>query len=662
VKLFSSLVVMGALSFFIAACGDEGNPSSPNADATVGNPTADGEIDNPIVEGPKVVSFADGNLEACVRKALGIAEGDLLDEQLLNLHALECQDANIASLEGLQLAKNLQFLSVWENKIESIEQLVGLESLTELQLGFNQISDITPLSNHLKLTRLGLSQNKIENLSPLKDLVQLRWLNLDNNKIADVQLDQLKGLSELSWLTLEHNGIEDSSAITPLQLEGTEVYKEFDVIDFTSDLHAHPRFGQRKADRENLRYQLGPQGELKLRYLEEGNSLPLMRQFGGHLEIDGGFIVLKQGGESTTVGRLVGKRPVLCSAEFSTTCEILLGRKVGRSIEMNTQPVISIKILLKDRLPGHTLEEAPAFGSVDKDLANFALASPNQLDAGTCLFMSNTGSMEILINQHVDPTTVKYGGDTDLSERYLMNVSDLVSKETLRYSITDTIYSFNEAGGALLSRDYPFTCGYVKENASGVRVPADPSEEGAYFSAATNWFNELPTGWQDSLIQTPPVERTTIFIDPKKNKNSVWNVGLMNDDIVERIKYELRTKNAPVIVVYNHYLYWHANIVVGYDDNEASGGCPMVESSMEYFNEKNAGAYTEKIQAHIDTLGGCSDHGVFYVRDSIYDGGNDEPEHQYTANYSQKYSKRIVKLSYNWPRFLGNHSYTIHRK
>ena len=33
-------------------------------------------------------------------------------------------------------------------------------------------------------------------------------------------------------------------------------------------------------------------------------------------------------------------------------------------------------------------------------------------------------------------------------------------------------------------------------------------------------------------------------------------------------KHELDTKHAPVILIYNHYLYWHANVIVGYDDED----------------------------------------------------------------------------------------------
>ena len=195
-------------------------------------------------------------------------------------------------------------------------------------------------------------------------------------------------------------------------------------------------------------------------------------------------------------------------------------------------------------------------------------------------------------------------------------------------------------------------------------IKADPNEEGAYFSLYYNWINELPNDWQSSVAATPPAERTVIFVDPLRNDNSKWNVGLMNDDIVERIKRSLREKNAPVIVIYNHYLYWHADIVVGYDDAVDIGGCPMVESTLSYFEEKDATAYISKIENHMAQEGGCGERGVFYVRDSIYDGGRGEPMYNYSDqyNFEEKYSKRIIARSYDWVKYLANHAYSYHRK
>jgi len=103
--------------------------------------------------------------------------------------------------------------------------------------------------------------------------------------------------------------------------------------------------------------------------------------------------------------------------------------------------------------------------------------------------------------------------------------------------------------------------------------------------------------------------------------------------------------------------------VVGYDDAYSTGGCPMVDSMLKYFAQNDADAYVTKIKDHMTKQGGCTDKGAFYVRDSIYDGGEEEPMYSYSKKYSftKKYSKRIVLRSYNWVTYVANHAYTIHR-
>ena len=73
------------------------------------------------------------------------------------------------------------------------------------------------------------------------------------------------------------------------------------------------------------------------------------------------------------------------------------------------------------------------------------------------------------------------------------------------------------------------------------------------------------------------------------------------------------------------------------------------------------------IEAHMEELGGCSDQGIFFVRDSIYGDGcenSEEPVYDYGGwtgnNYC--YSDRITNTSYNWVRYLSNHAYSIHRR
>jgi hypothetical protein len=242
---------------------------------------------------------------------------------------------------------------------------------------------------------------------------------------------------------------------------------------------------------------------------------------------------------------------------------------------------------------------------------------------------------------------VLYLGDTDLSERFLMNASEYVPTVQTAWFFTDLVYAYNVLGGSMLDRDYPMAT----------------AVDGAYLSVAYSWTNDLPDDWEELLVETPPFERTTIFADPLKDDDSQWNVALMDDRHVDRIKYELRMHEAPVIVVYNHYLYWHATMIVGYDDTVETDGCPMVESSVDYFLSEGADSYADKITAHMEELGGCTSQGVFYVRDSIYDGDAEGPIYHYggPSPYDAPYSERIIELDYNWVKFLANHVYVVHR-
>jgi hypothetical protein len=305
--------------------------------------------------------------------------------------------------------------------------------------------------------------------------------------------------------------------------------------------------------------------------------------------------------------------------------------------------------------------EGDSYGLKYYDLDPYTLASPNQFDAGSCLFMATAGTMEILLNQHADPDAIEYKGDTDLSERFLMNAYEYVPNATFDWFFTDLGYSYNAIGGSMLDRDYPFIADYIKDTYNGVQL-STPNDPDAYFSCYANWIDQLPADWQDQLTPTPDMERTVIYVDPKRDSNSQWRVGLMDHDHVAAIKHELRTKRAPVIIVYNHFLYWHADIIVGYNDTADSGGCPLVNQSLTYYGQQGANSYVNTIEDHMDELGGCVDHGIFYVRDSIYDGDN-EPMYSYSDsyNFTEPMSERLIERTYNWVLYLSNHAFSVHR-
>ncbi len=603
-------------------------------------------------------SFADGGLDSCVRAALGGVEGAIDPAIAAALENLDCPDQDIASIQGIEFLVGLESLSLWENSISDISPLRTLDTLRWLELGANEISDLSTLSGLTGLTRLGLSSNQITDVDDLSGLTALQWLHLDDNLISNV--DALAGMTELDWLTVEHNDIWPDDVLDDIADRGADVYDQNQgaggpegppaPADHTSGAGA-----VRAVELGELSPWTDDAGFLRFDMLVRGVALPIHTEVPGKLVADGADIVLIRGDATQRIGTIEDGIASLCE---DGQCRASLGAKVAPAAAYagtgEAGPVYTLAVAV------HALPEGE-YGEANTSLLPYVLASPNQFDGGSCLFMSTTGAMELLLNQHTDLTEVDYGGETDLSERYLMAAYQDLPSSWLPYWLTDTVYTYNYHGGSMLNRDYPFTAGYVRDTSSGTQ-PCDSTDDGAYFSCQYNWFDMRPASWETMLVDTPSIQRTVMFTDPTRGSSAQWNVGLMDDRHVERIKYLIRTRQAPVVVIYNHYLYWHADIVVGYDDSVYTGGCPMVESSMDYFDEQGAGSYTSKIEAHMGNIGECSDYGIFYVRDSIYDGTSDEDLYTYTSGFTERYSQRVIERSYNWVKYLGNHAYGIHRR
>lgn len=267
------------------------------------------------------------------------------------------------------------------------------------------------------------------------------------------------------------------------------------------------------------------------------------------------------------------------------------------------------------------------------ELLSFVIASPYQDNAGSCLFMSHTGAVEILLNQSGKPKV-------DLSERYFMNLqksgigNDLVSNWR-----TDTIYRLNKTGVTYRNEDFRFTKGWYKTS-NGVRIDAAEEESGAYYGVRKNWVVDLGFLADKPAIKLQKLERDVLFADPSENQ---WNVGTAPSDIVSRVKEALRKNKAPVIVIYNHLGFWHANIIVGFNDHATSNGCPFISTYDEKMNKRADEIVIEANEAETEKAkrkllkkaakfrsrgksvqdayvknGSCSGKGVFYVRDSIY--------------------------------------------
>lgn len=662
-------VVAGLL--LLAACPFEFSlpweqePPDEQEDCTVDGCSDDAYCDTESGYCKTSVDFDDAGLEACVRDTMQKPEGAIELWETRTLVRLECPDKEIAALDGLEHFTGLRVLSLWENAIDDLGPLRTLTDLEELQLGLNQIRDLAPLTGLTRLKKLGLEINHIADIAPLAGLTTLEWLNLDSNEIQDVS--PLSALGNLSWLTAERNPAADWSVLNGLIARGCEVYKRRPSTPGTLNAAVRRELAQEPWRPDfstgRLTYQELPTGELRLVVQTAAGPRPLMREYAGQLFTEDGRVVYRLFDQKREVGERTGTSVRLCHGRYAAACQLAIGVKGPTELVdggRGDEPVYSANLTLRAADGRLGAFQQKGNGEACKVLESVVLASPNQYDAGSCVFMANTGAMEILINQHRPLDQITYLGDSDLSERFLMNAVDHVPQRVLPYVITDLVNTYNNLGGSLLNRDYPFAIGYVKDGTSGVQ-PAAASDPGAYASCKVNWFDELPDGWQGDLTATPTGARTLIFVDPDLDEYSIWNVGIMYDDVIERVKYELRTKHAPVIAVYNHYRYWHANIIIGYDDNQRAGDCPMVRDSLDYFETEDPGAY-QKITARMEAQGGCRAAGIFYVRDSIYDGDDDEEMYEYGLGYSDRYSERVITHSYDWLKYLGNHAYTVHRR
>ena len=113
------------------------------------------------------VYFADPNLRAAIREAIGIPEDPICASDLAGLTSLSASEKNIADLTGLEHCTSLTYLYLSDNRISDISPLANLTSLISLSLSRNRISDISPLANLTSLTYLSLSTNQISDISPL---------------------------------------------------------------------------------------------------------------------------------------------------------------------------------------------------------------------------------------------------------------------------------------------------------------------------------------------------------------------------------------------------------------------------------------------------------------------------------------------------------------
>ncbi len=116
----------------------------------------------------KDIPVSDKGLHDCLIQTIA-------DHKVTNpsqLVQLNCTNAGISSIEGIQYFANLMRLNLAHNQIVDISPASLLPKLEHLQLKDNHIENLTPLKALTQLTRVDVSQNPLANCQAAKVIEQ----------------------------------------------------------------------------------------------------------------------------------------------------------------------------------------------------------------------------------------------------------------------------------------------------------------------------------------------------------------------------------------------------------------------------------------------------------------------------------------------------------
>lgn len=178
------------------------------------------------------------------------------------------------------------------------------------------------------------------------------------------------------------------------------------------------------------------------------------------------------------------------------------------------------------------------------ELLDYVQEAPDQGDTNTCLYVASTGATELIANKEAGIKNPKPFGKYDLSESFVINVPNTVTK-----SFFETpVLRFNNGYGVHI-KDWYYEAwkGYVKN---------------------VSVWNAHPNMSRLPKVELPKVETIKLF-ELGRNR---WATYVLNDSHVEQIKEALWKYKSPIIINYNDEGYWHVILIVGYDD-DVPGEC-----------------------------------------------------------------------------------------
>ncbi|HXH32673.1 MAG TPA: hypothetical protein VNJ01_17880 [Bacteriovoracaceae bacterium] len=203
---------------------------------------------------------------------------------------------------------------------------------------------------------------------------------------------------------------------------------------------------------------------------------------------------------------------------------------------MNTKHTLAVLFTLSFSLFAQASRRPAALD----ELVDYVIQAPDQGEAGTCLYISSTGSMEILLNKKYGLKNQRLGDRFDLSEMYLNFQKDWTKTE---HRTVDAVLKFNWRKA-------------IHEST----LPYNYNEDEVW---------DKPPGFASlSKMTVPQVATTRLFVKGKDK----WSTNVLVTSDVEKIKQALWDHKSPVLVNYNDDGFWHSINIVGYDDR-VDGTC-----------------------------------------------------------------------------------------
>jgi hypothetical protein len=134
------------------------------------------------------VSIPDAGLNAAIREALNKATGPLTEQDLLSLTNLDAGNRNITNVTGIDAARNLISLGLFNNHLTNFVLPIEFRNLAVLDLGFNGLAQCVLQEGMTNLNTLFLEGNALNNFILPSGLVALSKLDLAGNALTSLTI------------------------------------------------------------------------------------------------------------------------------------------------------------------------------------------------------------------------------------------------------------------------------------------------------------------------------------------------------------------------------------------------------------------------------------------------------------------------------------------